>query len=155
VKILRNKKIIIFLELLILSMLIFVSCSRSKVESDPGTVTVGTFNMSWLGDGRDDKIQRTAQDYKNIADLIKNSGVDILGVQEIENEDAIKLVLKHLTGYSFVLGREGGPQKIGIIFKNDIKIKEIGEYFPLEVERGRTRPGLVIEAKKGNFAPFG
>jgi exonuclease III len=114
-------------------------------------VTIGTFNLEWLGDGYNDRKPRSEADYKLYAEIIQKMDVDVLGVQEVENPNALFRILKYLPGYSFFLSREGGPQKVGVIFRKNVSVKFLGEYMPVEVEKGKTKPGLVIEAKYGNF----
>jgi exonuclease III len=140
-----------YLNIFILCLLLS-SCSKHiKSHGSPDNISIGTYNMEWLGDGYNDKLERNEDDYKQLAEIIKNTDVDLLGVQEIENEKAIKRILKYLPDYDFYIGSHGHTQNVGILYKNDIDIKEIHEYIPLEVEKGRTRPGLVFQAKKGNF----
>lgn len=116
-----------------------------------GTVCVGTFNVEWLGDGIKDQKPRTDEDYKSIAEVISNTGADVLGVEEVENDAAIKNVMQYLPGYSYFCGVAGNKQNVAVIYKNDIKVNIVGEYIPLSIEVGRNRPGLVLECKKGNF----
>ena len=145
------KKSIIFL--IFLSFLTFSSCKKSshKTETPTDSVTIGTFNMEWLGDGERDRVDRTEDDYKQIAEILMNTGIEVLGIQEIENIKAIDRVLKYMPDYKCVLGKGGKAQNVGLIYKDGITVNVIGEYEPLEVETGRTRPGLVATVKKGNF----
>lgn len=136
-----------------------ISCSRCSDESqkakrkpiNPNEIIVGTFNIEWLGDGFNDRIERDEQDYKNIARIIEDSQCDIVGVQEIENFNALAKLIKYLPEYSFYISRDDAPQKVGIIFRKDVKVRYICDYSPLEVEEKRTRPGLVVAVQKGNF----
>ena len=114
-------------------------------------VTIGTFNIAWLGDNINDRIDREKEHYKAIAEIIKNSKMDVIGLQEIENHNAMRNILKYLPDYSYYLGKSGGKQNLAILFRKSISVKYIGEYMPLAVEEGKTRPGLVIECKYGNF----
>lgn len=120
-------------------------------EEQAKEITVGTFNIEWLGDGINDRIDRSEQDYKNIAEVIKQSGVDLIGVEEVENISAMTRVIKYLPDYSFFLSRDDAPQKVGILFKKNIQVRYLYDYSPLEVEQRRTRPGLVAVVQKGNL----
>ncbi len=119
---------------------------KSKTE-----ITIGTFNIEWLGDGINDRVERTESDYRNIAKIIEESQCDIVGVQEIENFNAISKLIKYLPDFSFYLTRDDAPQKVGLLYRKDIKVKYLGDYSPLEVEENRTRPGIVLAVQKGNF----
>jgi endonuclease/exonuclease/phosphatase family metal-dependent hydrolase len=149
----RLEKIILFA-----FFIVIVGCSRcSEDKTTPEKkvndkeIVVGTFNIEWLGDGINDRIDRTEQDYKNIAKIIEESGCDIVGVQEIENFNALSKLIKYLPDYSFYLSRDDSPQKVGILFRKNVKVKYICDYSPLEVEERRTRPGLEVAVQKGNF----
>lgn len=135
----------------ILMLFFIIGCTKKLPESDPTTITIGTFNIAWLGDGIEDRIPRSKKDYSIIAKQIGSSGADILAIQEIENTAALDILLKNLPGWSYKLGENGGDQNVGFIYKNDITINRHGEYSPLAVRPFKTRPGYFIEGKKGNF----
>ncbi|MEI6089046.1 MAG: endonuclease/exonuclease/phosphatase family protein [bacterium] len=142
--------VVMFLFGLILS----ISCSSNKAyhsESDKSTVCIGTFNLEWLGDGIGDKKPRSSADYEKYAEIIANSGMEVIGVQEVENSSAIKKIMKYLPDYKYILGKKGSIQNVGLIYKNTIQVESLGEYTPLKVEPERTRPGLIVKCKKGNF----
>lgn len=120
-------------------------------EEEVKEITIGTFNIEWLGDGINDRIDRSEQDYKNIAEVIKQSGVDLLGVEEVENINAMARVTKYLPDYSFFLSHDNAPQKVGILFKKNIQVRYLYDYSPLEVKQHRTRPGFVAVVQKGNL----
>ncbi|ROL58186.1 hypothetical protein D9V84_00175 [Bacteroidetes/Chlorobi group bacterium Naka2016] len=142
-----------------LLLVCFVGCGRcSKDKSNipvkpinTKEIVVGTFNIEWLGDGISDRIERSEQDYRNIAKIIEETQCDIVGVQEIENFNALSKLIKYLPDYSFYLTRDDAPQKVGVIYRKEIKIRYIADYTPLEVEERRTRPGIVVAVQKGNF----
>jgi len=114
-------------------------------------VCLGTFNLEWLGDGIDDKKPRSSADYMKFAEIIANSGMEIVGVQEVENPSAMKKIMKYLPDYKFIVGNKGSAQNLGLIYKNTIQVESLGEYTPLKVEPELTRPGLIAKCKKGNF----
>jgi exonuclease III len=137
------------------SLIIFsLSCGTNKSyrsETDKSTVCIGTFNLEWLGDGISDKKPRSKADYMKYAEIIANSGLEVVGVQEVENPSAIEKIMKYLPDYKYILGKKGSIQNVGLIYKNTVQVESLGEYTPLKVEPERTRPGLVVKCKKGNF----
>ena len=139
---------------LLLCLFVFKGCSeqsRSEVDSNPGNVVIGTFNVEWLGDGVRDRVKRTEKDYSNISKIIKKTGADIMALQEVENSKAMKRLLKYLPGYKFYISNSGSAQKLAVVYKNTVKMDLKGDYNPLIVKKRRTRPGLLFDAKKGNF----
>jgi predicted extracellular nuclease len=107
--------------------------NTSKTNIDGKTVEVGTFNMEWLGcdearmffKGKPTGAQpRTEQDYQKMADAIKQSGAEVMAVQEISDEKALQKVLGNLPGYDYILGTtgkrdDGKNQMVGIIYNGD------------------------------------
>ncbi len=128
-----------------------VGCSTSQ-GTDDARVVIGTFNMEWLGDGKQDRLPRTDQDYLMVADVIIKSGADVFAVQEVENDEALKKVLRYLDGYAGMLSSGGGQQRVGVVYRSSISVKRVGDYTPLQLDRPeRLRPGLLVECRKGAF----
>lgn len=138
----------IFLSLI---FVLFVGCSSKPTKYDFNTIRIATFNIEWLGDGIDDRKNRTESDYERIADVIRKIDADVIGVQEIENEQALLKVMTFLPGYSYIMGNTGWIQNPAVIYKNDINVKYIMDYSPLAVKDNKTRSGLWVKVKKGNF----
>lgn len=134
--------------LLIISS-VLISCGSSKEITEP--LAVCTFNIAWLGDGINDKLPRTEEDYKRIAKILSDINADVYGLQEIENSDALSKVVRYTDGYSFVVAKTNGEQNVALMYKNDISVSNIKAYKPLDVKKGRTREGLVADCKKGNL----
>lgn len=124
-------------------------CKEELFNDD--IVDIGTFNIAWLGDGEEDRVNRTENDYENISLIIKQSGVDILALQEIENEEALLRVLKYLPDWNYIIGINGKQQNLAYLYKKGIKVKKSEEYLPLIVKKDRTRPGLIAYLEIGNF----
>jgi exonuclease III len=137
--------------LFLLFSVLWMSCMQAR-DNDT-VVTIGTFNMEWLGDGDSlDIKKRTEQDYKNVALVIEQTGADVLGIEEIENDAAIRRVLRYLPGYSFQLGSHGRAQNVGVLYKSTVSVRAGFEYMPVATRGDRNRPGYVVECSKGNFA---
>lgn len=127
------------------------SCAQPQ-GSPETTATIGTFNIEWLGDGEEDRKPRSDQEYLAVADIIIKSGADVLGVQEIENQEALNKVLRYLEGYKGFVSVGGHRQHVGVIYRSDVEITRIGDYGALQLGRPeRLRPGLVIACRKGAF----
>jgi len=130
-------------------LIIIISCEEEDPNFKP--LKLGTFNIEWLGDSINDRVDRNQEDYELIAEVIKFADFDLVGLQEIENKDALDILMQFLPKYKCYVGRNGSQQNLAVIYKDFIEIKLIGEYMPLSIVRDRHRPGLVLEAKKGNF----
>lgn len=132
-------------------LLTFTNSSCAHTDTANDTIAIGTFNIAWLGDGNDDMIQRTEQDFKNIAHVIEQTKADVLAIEEIENPTALQSVLKYLPDYAFQLGNHGNKQNVGVLYKKEISAGIGFEYLPVATNPERNRPGFVCSFKKGNF----
>ena len=144
------------MKILINCILIFtflISCSESET-SDSEYITIGTFNIAWLGDGENDTKPRSDKDYQLVYQLIKQTKADIIGLQEIENESAILKVLGQSKDYKFFVCNSGGSQNLAVIYKSGIDLKFVSNYEPIAVEKNKTRPGAIFSLKSGNFDPY-
>ncbi len=113
-------------------------------DGAPKTATVGTFNIEWLG-----QKQRTEEDYKQIAQVIKDSGASVLGVEEIADIEGLKSVMKHLPDHGYILGKSG-KQMVGMIFdKNRVKYdaKSIQVLDDVTLGNPNMRPPLSVDMK--------
>lgn len=133
----------------LLLTLFAAGCSVTTQRTD--TVTVGTFNIAWLGDGDKDREKRDDDDYARIASVITQMNADIIGLQEIENEAALRKVMRYLDSYSCFVGSTARGQNVALLYKEGIEVQKIYEYMPVAIHKGRNRPGLVAHCKKGNF----
>ena len=132
---------------LILFSLLCISCNET---SKPEYLTVGIFNIEWLGDGIDDNKPRTDEDIRQIADIITSSGMEIIAVQEIENETALAKIVNKMDGFKLKVAKQQGKQRLGIIYKDYITVNEIGVYEPLSLN-GRTRTGYIVDVAKNDY----
>lgn len=112
-------------------------------------LTLGTFNLEWLGDGIHDRKPRTEHELRRMAEVIRQSGADILGLQEVENKRALEGLLRFLPDFSGVVGSLGGQQNVALIYRRELHVEMLGEYTPLIVQPGRTRPGLLAYCRVG------
>jgi len=130
--------------------IIFVSCTHTLVDEDPNSLVVGTYNIQWLGDGIEDNVIRKSKDYMNIAYQIESSDVEIFGLQEIENENAIKNLIEFLPSWNYKFIDNGTKQNLCFIYKSYIKISKIELVENLEVEKNKTRKASIISFSYAN-----
>ncbi len=115
-------------------------------------VRIGTFNIEWLGDGKRDRIDRTTQDYRRIAEVIRDAEIDILGVQEVENQAALDSILQYLPEYEGFVGTHRGQQNLAVLYRPAVvDVRFVAVYQPLAIRPERDRPGLVVRCRSGNF----
>jgi endonuclease/exonuclease/phosphatase family metal-dependent hydrolase len=146
-----TKKTLIIICNIFTLFLLFVSCEKQTIATNNDTLVIGTFNMEWLGDGEADTKLRNKKDYMEIADIIQTSGMEVIGVQEVENEYALSRVVEYLKGYKFKVSKQKNKQRVGIIYKNYIKLSSISEYEPLSID-GKYRDGYVVDISKNNYS---
>ncbi len=137
--------------LLLIFALVFVSCSDSNETFNETQLTVGTFNIAWLGDGIKDRKPRTEADYIHIAEVILETGADVLSLQEIENDDALDIIISNLDGFSYKIIETWGSLNIALLYKDFINIEDCSVYYPLMLIEGKHRPGLYTEFSVNGF----
>jgi predicted extracellular nuclease len=146
----------LFLVFLALSS-ICCSCDSEKNAPLPDCITLGTFNMEWFGDNSaDDHKPRSEADDKLFAVVLGDIDADVLAVQEVENEQALKRLLQHVAGentseYRIALGVSGGKQNVGFLYRKHIELVSVRELEAIAVEKGRTRAGLLAFFRIGGF----
>ncbi len=135
---------------LIITSILTIGCATS--QQPPATVCIGTFNIEWLGDGIEpEQKPRTENDYAAIAQLIAESGAEVLAVQEVENDSALHRVLRYLPGWRGFLSRGGHRQNVGVLYRSSVECTAHGDYTPLAVNPERNRAGFVVACRKGAF----
>jgi len=120
-----------------------------KAGEDPNkTATIGSFNIEWLG-----MKERSEEDYKAIAQVIKDSGAQIMGIEEIAKLDGLRRVMKHLPNYGYILGKSG-QQMLGIIFdKTRVKYDKnsVDQLDDVKLGRRGLRPPLKVYMQADKF----
>ncbi len=138
--------------LLSLLSICFLGQAACAAEDSDTVITVGTFNVEWLGDGDSlDVKPRSEEDYKNVASIIRQTEADVLGIEEIENVAALQRVLRYLPEYKYYLGTKGHLQNVGVLYKEGVEISETSDYLPLATRPERNRAGFVFHCRKKEF----
>ncbi len=142
------KSIKTILQLLI--FVIFVSCSNAGTDNSD-SIHIATFNVEWLGDGIDDTKPRTQEDYARMADVILATKAEVIGLQEVENETAMKYLLQFLPEFDYYIANDDYRQRNAVLIKKTVTVLEHKNFNDLIVKENRTRPGLLLNLKKNNF----
>lgn len=135
--------------------------SKGTAGNGGSTVEIGTFNMEWLGSKEK---PRSDKDYKMLAQVIQDSGVEVMGVQEIADEKALQKVVSNLPGFDYILGTtgirdDGRKQFIGIIY-NAERVK-CDKSSAMELKEAQIadlmgddhlRAPLIVDMKADNFS---
>ena len=125
------------------------ACDISPDVENTG-VTIGTFNIEWLGDNTsDDRKPRTTEDLALCAEIVRETAADILALQEVENEAALESLCAFLPEYRFALVRSFGKQNVGFLYKRTVRVDWVREFDAINVERGRTRSGALMQCVVG------
>lgn len=137
---------------LVLVVLLLGACSTSQPGSEGAVVNVVTFNMEWLGDGKDDRKTRTPADYLLMADILLKTEADVVAVQEVENMAALRNVLRYMEGYDGLVLDGETEQNVGVVWKKgSVDVQPVGAWMPLVVQERRSRPGFLVRCRKDAF----
>lgn len=124
----------------LITVLVFLySCSKDTVQ----TLTLSTFNIAWLGDGIEDKIERDSIAYSNIINIINELNSDIIAVQEVENNHALIKILD-TNYYNFILSENPEYQKVGFLINKKINIDSIYQLDEITLDNNRLRPAICV-----------
>jgi len=136
--------------------------SQGTAEKGGTTVEIGSYNMEWLGDSKEKP--RNDKDYAMLAQVIKDSGVEVMGIQEIADEKGLQKVVSNLPGFDYILGTtgirdNGKKQFIGIIYNTEkvqcdkSSVKELKEaQVPHLMGDNHLRAPLIVDMKADNFS---
>ena len=109
---------------------------------------IGTFNIEWLGTKK-----RSSEDYEEIAEVIRDTGAQVLGIQEVSDEEGLKEVMGHLPEYGYILGKSG-EQRVGVIFDRkrvQYDMNSIDQIDSVVVAEGLRAPLMVDMKIDGGF----
>lgn len=133
--------------LVITSLILLTSCGSNN------EITIGTFNIAWLGDGLDDKEPRTKDDIRNINQVITAIDADILALQEIENSKAIQNIVD-TTKYNIFISSYPKEQKTALIISKKIQVLNTYQLDAISLGNEDLRPGLVAYCKHNGYDFF-
>ncbi len=134
--------------LIVISSILLLTCCGTNNE-----ITVGTFNIAWLGDGIDDKTPRTKEDIENIRTVINTLEADILALQEIENSKAIGSIVD-TNKYTIITATYPKEQKTALIINKNIEIIETYQLDAISLGNRDLRPGIVAYCRTNGFDFF-
>ena len=133
--------------LVITSLILLTSCGSNN------EITIGTFNIAWLGDGLDDKEPRTKDDIRNINQVITAINADILALQEIENSKAIQNIVDTMK-YNIFISSYPKEQKTALIISKKIQVLNTYQLDAISLGNEDLRPGLVAYCKHNGYDFF-
>jgi endonuclease/exonuclease/phosphatase family metal-dependent hydrolase len=134
----------------IICLLVSAQACDMMRDEENDVVTIGSFNIEWLGDNTpDDRKPRTVDDLALCAEIVRETNADILAVQEVENEEALERLCAFLPDYRFALISSGGKQNVGFLYKRSVQVDWVKEFDLVNVERGRTRSGALMQCVVG------
>jgi len=141
-----------------------VHTSSVAVGNGKSTVSIGTFNVEWLGSEKAAGMKpRKEAEYRDIASLIKESGASIMGLEEVGTEEAVQRLINYLPGYDYVIGttgvRDGGKSQRLVVLYDTAKVQcdkssveELKDVMVPEIAgEGRLRAPLAVKMKADNF----
>lgn len=115
---------------------------------------VGCWNIEWFS--LDAKNARNDADIDRMAGVIRQSGICVLGLNEIADSDALDALTKRLPGWRYQIGTTGRQQKCAILW--DASRAEVGRAFEypdinngVEKGEGNLRAPLVAPVRVGKF----
>ena len=132
-----------------------VEIARVRVELKEVPARIGTYNIEWLErPGMRGGYERSEEDFYELARIIASDyGFDLVGIAEVVDQESLNRLLTYLPGYDAVFiasGRES--QHLALIYRTGrVEIINAYEEDAIRIGNPFLRPGLVVEARIGNF----
>ncbi len=118
------------------------------------TYRLGTFNLAWFQAEPGGRFSRTQEEIKKLAEYIESLNVDVLALQEVKDEKAIKKLLDFFPSgkYGYSISSHKTTQRPAVLFnRSRTKVKKRTEIREIRVGRPRLRTGVVFDVAMGNF----
>jgi len=118
-------------------------------------VGIGSWNLEWFG--LSGKRPRSDADIRATAGVIRRTGVSLLGLNEIENAEALDALIRYLPGWRYVLGATGRAQRCAVLYDaRRVRLTARPTEWPdvnqgIEKEPGSLRAPLVAPLQIGKF----
>ncbi len=126
----------------ILSVLLLLTILHLPSEAAKDRyIEIGTFNIEHL--------TTNGKNIKQIARVIKDLGLDVVGIEEIEEVAALEKLVGCLDGFKYKITSGNAPIRVGIIYNSStIDVSQARQITSLTLNKPNTfRPGLSIRAK--------
>lgn len=138
-----------------------LACGAAGAAGEGPDIVVGSFNIKWLGDGVNDHIlrgkpKRSAADFERLRGVVAGLGADIVVLQEVENEAALRRILPKGDWQVFISQRKTDAewaQRVAIIARPGLRLRRLPDVkslgLPNEHGEARLRYGVEVEVSHG------
>jgi endonuclease/exonuclease/phosphatase family metal-dependent hydrolase len=111
----------------------------------PARLKVATWNLEWLyrtsGAGT---VRRTDADYERLAGYARQLDADVIAVQEVDGEAALRRVFEDAS-YDYHVASQSGVQRTGFAYRSGLAVTRHADYAALDVGGLRNGVDLGIE----------
>ncbi|MBU0702046.1 hypothetical protein KKE26_12290 [bacterium] len=122
---------------LFLCLILVLPCDAARDKY----IEIATFNIEHL--------TTKGKNIKQIARVIKDLGLDVVGIEEIEDVKALEKLISYLDGFKYKISSGNAPIRVGIIYNSStIDVSQTSQISSLTLNNPKMfRPGLRIRAK--------
>jgi len=108
------------------------------------TIKVATWNLEWLNRANDTgNVKRSDADYERLKRYAERLDADIVAVQEVDGEEALRRVFDDAT-YDYHVAPQNGIQLTGFAYKPRLSITKNPDYSELDVGDVRVGTDLTV-----------
>ena len=144
-------------------MLLLTPAACNHISSKPTStaITIASWNIAWLGDGINDEILqgnqyggkhlRSEADFARLRAIIARLNAEILVLQEVENEAAVRRILPGNNWKIFISQRRTDPawaQRVAVAVDISLPARRLPDVTSLALD-GKLRHGLDLEITQG------
>ncbi len=110
----------------------------------PVLLKVASWNLEWLRESSDaGVVPRQDADYARLKKYAERLDADVIAVQEIDGEGALRRVFDD-TIYDYHVASQSGVQLTGFAYRSTLSIEKNADYAPLDVGGVRTGADLTV-----------
>jgi len=112
----------------------------------PRVLKVATWNLEWLNaESGAGTVRRSDDDYARLRKYAERLAADVIAVQEVDGEEALRRVFDDAT-YDYHMASQSGVQRTGFAYRSGLRVTRNPDYTALDVGGVRTGTDLTLWA---------
>ena len=112
--------------------------------ASPRVLKVATWNLEWLNaESGSGTVRRTDVDYARLRQYAERLAADVIAVQEIDGEEALRRVFDDAV-YDYHVASQSGVQRTGFAYRSGLRVTRNPDYAALDVGGVRVGTDLSV-----------
>lgn len=112
--------------------------------ASPRVLKVATWNLEWLNaESGSGTVRRTDADYARLRQYAERLAADVIAVQEVDGEEALRRVFDDAV-YDYHVASQPGVQRTGFAYRSSLRVTRNPDYDALDVGGVRVGTDLTV-----------